>query len=249
MLRCGGERSGCDDAARCALRLVIIYLLQERSVWFDVHDVDVSAVSATPSVAALNACLRNLDLETSPRRLCELVWFVLTFGTDAERQLTVCYGTSHNVGARGNYRLQRIHQLCSCSCSWSARRPVGRHRSLCTFRQRHACRVVLHSESSAFYILTHPESIVHAISQLSKDQSELLIFRVAVRLANSGVACTVCLIFVKYCSVMMPRMVERVKRAASAAWRVEWRPDAVCSTKQLRSIAPARQMQLPGCRC
>mgnify|MGYP001584753329 FL=1 len=150
-------------------------------MWFDLADVDASTVPPTPSVVALNACLSNLANESSPRRLCKLVWFVLTFASGAERQLTVCYGTSDDVGTRINYRL-------------AAYPPT--------------VQLFLFMLGPIVLVMTTLFDMRNVVNWLA-----LVMPRVAVRLANSGVASTVCLIFVKYCSVMMPRWMERWSRS------------------------------------
>ena len=179
-------------------------------MWFDVSDVDASAVSATPSIAALTACLRHLENEASPRRLCELVWFVLTFANGAGRQLTVCYGTSRSVGARVNHRLASYPPTVRLLLYMLG--PVALAGLEVAGELDDYFGPGLPAFAKMYFILYNLfPSARFAYSALRggwlwfPSFSVLRLLRVAVRLANSGVPSTVCLIFVKYCSVMMPR--------------------------------------------
>ena len=164
-------------------------------------------VSVTPSVTALTACLRHLDNEPSPKRLCELVRIVLMFASGAQRQLTVCYGTSPNVGARVNYRL--------------AAYPPTAQLLLFMVSPVFLIVAIVLDETPSFnwmsataYVPFPWLRMFAAFCDFTR-ASTTLVLRVAVRLANSGVASTVCLIFVKYCSVMKPRWMARWSRSGT----------------------------------
>ena len=181
------------------LRIAVIYLLQEHNAWFDLDHLDISHIvcSLRNGADAINVTklTHYIALESSSDislpRLCRLAWDVLRCcmavdSSSRQRHFVVAYGSSDKISTRINVRLSTY--------------PGTAQLALYT--------------ASATLLLAVAVAVAWAQRGTNASSSQRRVWLVAIRMVNSGVASSVCLIFVKYMALMLPRC-----RTAAGKWR------------------------------